>query len=113
MRVAALAAFAAVANACAPPSATPRVRWLGTWAAAQQRVEPRNMPPAPGLAGGTVRQVIHTSIGGQTLRVRFSNTFGDGPLAITAALLLYRRLSARERRPEQAAAVGDIATLEV
>jgi len=34
-------------------------------------------------------------------------------LAITAALLLYRRLSARERRPEQAAAVGDIATLEV
>ncbi|PYP55221.1 MAG: GDSL family lipase [Gemmatimonadetes bacterium] len=85
MRVAALAAFAAVANACAPPSATPRVRWLGTWAAAQQRVEPRNMPPAPGLAGSTVRQVIHTSIGGQTLRVRFSNTFGDGPLAITAA----------------------------
>lgn len=42
------------------------------------------MPPAPGLSGSTLRQVIHTSVGGSTLRVRLANTFGDGPLAITA-----------------------------
>ncbi|PYP53585.1 MAG: GDSL family lipase [Gemmatimonadetes bacterium] len=53
--------------------------------AAQQLVEPRNMPPAPGLSGSTLRQVIHTSVGGSTLRVRLANTFGDGPLAVTAA----------------------------
>jgi lysophospholipase L1-like esterase len=53
--------------------------------AAEQLVEPRNMPPAPGLAGSTLRQVIHTSVGGATVRVRFANTFGDGPLAITSA----------------------------
>ena len=42
------------------------------------------MPPAPGLAGATLRQVVHTSIGGASLRVRLSNLFGDGPLAVTA-----------------------------
>ena len=43
------------------------------------------MPPAPGLSGSTLRQLIHTSVGGSTLRVRLANTFGDGPLAVTAA----------------------------
>jgi len=57
---------------------------VGTWTAAQQLVEPRNMPPAPGLAGATLRQVVHTSVGGASLRVRLSNLFGDGPLAVTA-----------------------------
>jgi len=84
-RVAALAAFAAVVNACASSSPAPQLHWLGSWTAAQQLVEPRNMPPAPGLSGSTLRQVIHTSVGGSTLRVRLANTFGDGPLAVTAA----------------------------
>ena len=43
------------------------------------------MPPAPGLSGSTLRQVIHASVGGSTLRLRFANTFGTSPLAITAA----------------------------
>jgi len=43
------------------------------------------MPPAPGLTGSTLRQVIHISVGGPALRVRFSNTFGGSPLAITSA----------------------------
>jgi lysophospholipase L1-like esterase len=59
--------------------------WLGTWEAAPQLVEPRNMPPAPGLVGHTLRQVIHVSIGGSRWRVRLSNEFGDGPLTIAAA----------------------------
>jgi len=61
------------------------MHWLGTWAAAVQLTEPRNMPPAPGLAGSTLRQVIHTSVGGPLMRVRFSNAFGSSPLSITAA----------------------------
>ena len=40
------------------------------------------MPPAPGLAGATLRQVVHTSIGGASLRLRLSNLFGDGPLDV-------------------------------
>jgi lysophospholipase L1-like esterase len=62
-------------------------RWIATWAPSQQLVEPRNLPPAPGLAGSTLRQVLHVSIGGRQVRVRFSNAFGDSALTITAARL--------------------------
>jgi lysophospholipase L1-like esterase len=53
--------------------------WVGTWAAAEQ------MPPAAGsrdeatdagFSNQTVRMVVRVSIGGEELRVRFSNAFG-------------------------------------
>lgn len=43
------------------------------------------MPPEPGLAGNTLRQVVRVSLGGPRMRVRFSNVFGNGPLTIAAA----------------------------
>ena len=43
------------------------------------------MPPRPGLSGNTLRQVVHVSVGGARVRVRFSNVFGDAPLSIAAA----------------------------
>ncbi|WP_163399761.1 SGNH/GDSL hydrolase family protein [Flavobacterium fluviatile] len=51
--------------------------WVGTWATAQQLVEPNNMPPAPGLTNNTIRQIVRVSIGGKKLRLRFSNIFSD------------------------------------
>lgn len=59
-------------------------RWVGTWAASQQLTETRNLPPAPGLAHRTLRQVVHASLGGRPVRVRVSNRFGNGPLTIDA-----------------------------
>ena len=56
--------------------------WTGTWATATQPVEPNNMPPAPGLTNNTFRQIIRVSIGGETLRLRFSNLFSKSPLTI-------------------------------
>jgi lysophospholipase L1-like esterase len=50
-------------------------KWVGTWSTAPQLVETGNMPPAPGLTNNSLRQVIRVSIGGDTLRVRFSNEF--------------------------------------
>jgi lysophospholipase L1-like esterase len=76
------------ALACPPPRAhlpSADQHWIGAWEAAPQLVEPRNMPPSPGLSGVTLRQVIHPSIGGATWRFRLSNEFGDGPLVIDAA----------------------------
>jgi lysophospholipase L1-like esterase len=58
--------------------------WVGTWVTAQQLTEPANMPPAPGLAGSTLRQVIHPTLSGPRLRLVLSNVFGDGPLALGA-----------------------------
>lgn len=52
--------------------------------AAQQLVEPGNLPPAPGFTDTTLRQVVRVSIGGRTLRVRFSNEFGRAPLTLAA-----------------------------
>lgn len=51
--------------------------WVGSWACAQMLVEPNNMPPAPGLAENTLRQIIKVSIGGEHIRLRFSNLFSD------------------------------------
>ncbi len=59
--------------------------WVGTWGASPQLTEPKNLPPPPGLAGNTLRQVVQVSIGGEKLRVRFSNAFGTAPLTISAA----------------------------
>lgn len=57
-------------------------RWVGTWAGSPQLTEPANMPPEPGLGDSTLRQVVHISLGGKRLRVRFSNAFGTKPVTI-------------------------------
>lgn len=56
--------------------------WVGTWACAQMQVEPNNMPPAPGLSENTLRQIIRVSIGGNRMRLRFSNIFSDQPTVL-------------------------------
>lgn len=43
------------------------------------------MPPPPGLSGSTLRQVVYVSIGGEHLRVHFSNAYGTAPLTIRGA----------------------------
>jgi lysophospholipase L1-like esterase len=85
--------FAAVPAPAASASAAPAVeraaKWVGTWAASPQLTEDANLPPAPGLADTTLRQVVHVSIGGSRLRVRFSNAFGATPLVLVAARLAH------------------------
>ena len=60
-------------------------QWVGTWASSPQLADANAAPPAPGLAGSTLRQIVHVSIGGRQMRVRFSNAFGTTPLTIAAA----------------------------
>jgi hypothetical protein len=73
-------------------------RWVGTWAAAPQLTEPANMPPAPGLADATLRQVVRVSLGGKRLRVRVSNAFGAKPLTILSAHVAPSAGAPRSRR---------------
>jgi lysophospholipase L1-like esterase len=64
--------------------------WIDTWAAAPQLTEPGNMPPPPFTQGNlvfadsTIRQTIHVTLGGQQMRLRFSNAYGGADLPITA-----------------------------
>lgn len=54
-------------------------QWVGTWASVPTEV------PVTGVQtfeDQTIRQVVHTSIGGDSLRLRLTNEFGDEPLAV-------------------------------
>jgi len=53
-----------------------------TWSTAPQLVEPGNMPPAPGLANNTLRQVIRVSLGGKIISLRLSNEFSQEPVEL-------------------------------
>ena len=57
--------------------------WVGSWAAAQQLVEPGNALSADDLRDATLRQIVHLSIGGSEIRLRLSNRFGTTPLHLT------------------------------
>ncbi|HEY0944696.1 MAG TPA: SGNH/GDSL hydrolase family protein [Opitutaceae bacterium] len=74
----ALSAFACVAA---------DARWVATWVSAQQLTEPGNMPPEPGLAGATLRQVIQPTLAGGRVRVMLSNEYGEKPLVVAGAHL--------------------------
>lgn len=65
---------------CASPQ--PEQKWVGTWATSPQLVEPHNMPPEPGLTNNTIRQIVRVSIGGDSLRVKFSNEFSTSPVTL-------------------------------
>ena len=56
-------------------------KWVATWATAQQIAEPHNNPPIP-LAGETLREIVQVSIGGNQIRMRFSNRFSQEDLEL-------------------------------
>ncbi|WP_344257728.1 SGNH/GDSL hydrolase family protein [Streptomyces sodiiphilus] len=64
--------------------------WVHTWTAMPQLTEPHNMPPPPFtgedavLTDATLRQTVRVTVGGESLRLRFSNAFGDTALPLTA-----------------------------
>lgn len=85
--------FAAVAALAAGPvlAAEPATPWVATWtAAARDYNQPPPIagipPPAPAsLSDQSVRLRVLPAVGGESVRVRFSNVFGKTPLRIGAA----------------------------
>ncbi|CAL9516458.1 hypothetical protein SUDANB6_03755 [Streptomyces sp. enrichment culture] len=69
-------------NSAAPASTG---NWVGTWATAPAGAEPGT--EATGLAGRSVRNVVHTTVGGTSARITLSNLYGRTPLTITHASL--------------------------
>ena len=67
-------------------------RWVATWATGPAGPNPG---PAPQFANQTVRYVIHTSVGGDRVRVKISNTFGTDPVVIGSAHVARRVAGAR------------------
>lgn len=86
--------FAAVFTVCLPslaqqPLSAPApstARWIASWATSVQGPEPSQPGVDPAkMTDATVRQIVHLSSGGNSLRVVFSNAFGTQPLLIDAA----------------------------
>ena len=64
--------------------------WVATWGASPASQEPDATKRRNGkfdFNSQTVREIVHTSIGGKTVRVRFSNAFGKTAVKIGAAHL--------------------------
>ncbi|MBO1337710.1 SGNH/GDSL hydrolase family protein [Streptomyces sp. VRA16 Mangrove soil] len=57
--------------------------WAGSWSASPAGAEPGT--ETNGFAGRSVRNVVHTSIGGTGARITLSNLYGQQPLSITHA----------------------------
>ncbi|MGH7619564.1 MAG: SGNH/GDSL hydrolase family protein, partial [Gemmatimonadaceae bacterium] len=84
-----LAALAGLA-ACGPRATTApvpatRPHWYATWTASNQEVLRNPADSAdrrPILANRTIRQIVHVSIGGGALRIRFTNEYADRPLVV-------------------------------
>ncbi|MCX5333785.1 SGNH/GDSL hydrolase family protein [Streptomyces sp. NBC_00140] len=71
---------AAPHNPAAPASTG---TWVGAWSTSPAGAEPGT--EAEGMAGRSVRNVVHASIGGTSARITLSNLYGQSPLTITHA----------------------------
>ena len=65
--------------------------WIGTWAAAPQRYVKGK---APAFHNQTLRLIVRTSAGGNKVRIRISNVFGEQALVIAAAHIARRTAGA-------------------
>jgi lysophospholipase L1-like esterase len=81
----ALAAIVFGVSAGAAFAQTDRSNWVGTWAAApvEKAVNPGQTSPA----NATYRNIVHISLGGDALRVQFTNEFGKEQLVVADAHL--------------------------
>jgi lysophospholipase L1-like esterase len=70
-------------------------QWIGTWATASQPFLPNSLQS---YKNQSLRLIVHTSAGGRKVRIRISNTYGDGPLLIGGAHIA-RRTAATEIDP--------------
>ncbi|MEU4978990.1 SGNH/GDSL hydrolase family protein [Streptomyces sp. NPDC021969] len=73
--------------------------WVGAWATAPAGAEPGT--ETTGMAGRSVRNVVHTSVGGTGARITLSNLYGQSPLTVTHASI------ALAAGPDTAAAIAD------
>ena len=65
--------------------------WVGTWATSPMSPSMGAGAPPSEFDSQTLRQIVHISIGGHWLRVRFSNSFGTEPLVVDAASIAIQK----------------------
>lgn len=62
-------------------------QWIGTWATSPQHFIPGSIQT---FRNQSLRLIVHTSVGGEKVRIKISNAFGDQPLLIGGAHIARR-----------------------
>jgi lysophospholipase L1-like esterase len=84
------ACVAAILGGCAaaPVQSTESgLHWVASWGTANMAPDPSNVLPDEKWRDASLRQLVHVSLGGKRLRLRFSNVYGTTPLEIDAATI--------------------------
>jgi lysophospholipase L1-like esterase len=82
--------------------------WVGTWSSSSVCLRAAGflgLPDTTRFADQSIRMIVHTSIGGERVRVRLTNRCGDAPLEIGAATIAIHDAGAGIR-PESARALS-------
>jgi lysophospholipase L1-like esterase len=89
--------------------------WVSAWSTAVHAPLPfPGLPPSPVFENQTIRMVVRPTIGGERLRVRFSNAFGTTSLKIGSAhVALSSKASAIVPESDHALAFGGKASVTV
>ena len=61
--------------------------WVATWATATEYTGKGDMPKSGTLDGKSIRQIVHVSIGGKTLRLHLSNEYSKEPVEIKSVFI--------------------------
>ena len=86
---------AVVASSSAAQTSTPPQHWVSAWSASAHATLPfPGLPPTAAFENQTIRMVVRPTVGGERLRILFSNAFGTDTLAIGAAHIAITRQGA-------------------
>ena len=58
--------------------------WVGAWSGSPQIPTPLFVAPAEGFNNQTIRNIVHTSVGGNAVRLWLTNAFGTQPVTFNA-----------------------------
>ncbi|MER5985350.1 SGNH/GDSL hydrolase family protein [Streptomyces sp. NPDC001787] len=94
---------AAARNPAAPANSTGT--WVATWTGAAVSAEPGT---GHGFPGRTIRNTVHTSIGGDAVRITLSNLFGAAPLVVDQATVNTRPVTFKGAPTVTIAAGGQV-----
>ena len=61
--------------------------WVATWATATEYTGKGDMPKSGTLDGKSIRQIVHVTIGGKTLRLHLSNEYSKEPVEIKSVFI--------------------------
>lgn len=81
-----LLTFAIVTAALSATAQTNSKSWVGTWATAVEFTGPGDMPKSS-LSNRSLREIIHVSLGGETLKMQLSNIHSKEPVEIKSIFI--------------------------